>query len=320
MKRLSSLVILSLSAICLNAQTVYDTITITATQDNTIYETMSGDTSNGSGDYLFAGLTDDGNIRRTFIKFDIAGNIPAGATINNATVSLYCNKAGSASTVQMILRKVTADWGEGDSDAANEEGQGAPSENGDASWFYAKYPTSSWSFPGGDFEFTNSAIANLAGSGNTYNWTSSTQLVQDAQDMLDADSTNFGWVLMDLTEATSGTSRRFVSKDNSTQSAYGPKMTIAYEYEHDPIGIETQSLEALSLYPNPTQNTINLTNMNGTIETVIIYDLSGREVSQLSTSGQTQTEINVENWNNGVYLMRVNSGAESKVLRFVVQH
>lgn len=320
MKKLYTVLGLFLISGLTQAQTMYDTITLNATIDNTIYQTASADSSNGSGDYLFAGLTDNSRIRRALIQFDIAGAIPAGATVNTATVSLYCDKSGSASTVQMILRKVTTEWGEGESNAPGEEGQGAASETGDASWYHSIYPGSTWSMPGGDFEFTNSAIANIAGSGNTYNWTSSPQLVADVQDMLDDDATNFGWIVMDLMESTPGSSRRFISKDNTTQSAFGPKIIIAYEYEHDPVGIETNSLESLKLFPNPTQNSINLTSMNGDVESVTVFDLSGRMVTQQNTSGQTQVEINVEDWNNGVYLMRVNNGDESKVMKFVVQH
>ena len=40
-------------------------------------------------------------------------------------------------TTTIGIHRLTRDWGEGASDAPNEEGAGAPSEPGDASWNFA---------------------------------------------------------------------------------------------------------------------------------------------------------------------------------------
>ncbi|MGH2741046.1 MAG: DNRLRE domain-containing protein, partial [Thermoleophilaceae bacterium] len=82
--------------------------TASATADN--YVSQSDPVTNfGSADFVEvrAFITSD---RRTFVKFDVAGcSIPATATIDSATLSLYMHAApGSSRTYQ--ARRVTASW------------------------------------------------------------------------------------------------------------------------------------------------------------------------------------------------------------------
>ena len=45
-------------------------VTIPASEDNTLYESATGATSNGIGEYMFTGRTRDGFKRRAVIAFD----------------------------------------------------------------------------------------------------------------------------------------------------------------------------------------------------------------------------------------------------------
>ncbi|HEX4802243.1 MAG TPA: hypothetical protein VFV14_01960, partial [Myxococcaceae bacterium] len=47
-----------------------DTVQLNPSKDNTLYEDDSGSTSNGTGQYFFAGRTSQGKIRRGLIAFD----------------------------------------------------------------------------------------------------------------------------------------------------------------------------------------------------------------------------------------------------------
>jgi hypothetical protein len=64
-------------------------VTNTAVRDNTLYEYVAadGDKSNGAGANIFAGKTDANLSRRAAVAFSFA-NVPAGATINSATLRL----------------------------------------------------------------------------------------------------------------------------------------------------------------------------------------------------------------------------------------
>jgi hypothetical protein len=58
-----------------------DTVTLTATRDNTLYEQPGGGLSNGAGQYVFAGTTVTSQRRRALLRFDVSGAIPAGSTV-----------------------------------------------------------------------------------------------------------------------------------------------------------------------------------------------------------------------------------------------
>jgi len=58
------------------------TITLGATKDATIFENHV-DNSNGAGPGIFAGTNGMNSPRRGLMDFDIASDVPAGATITN---------------------------------------------------------------------------------------------------------------------------------------------------------------------------------------------------------------------------------------------
>src|SRR5262249_11447282 len=60
----------------------------------------------------------------------------------------------------------------------------------------------------------------------TYTWGSSSQMVADVQDWLDAPSANFGWIVIGE-ESTPTTAKRFDSRENPTP-ANRPKLTIVF--------------------------------------------------------------------------------------------
>ena len=207
------------SASIADAQT---TATLNASKDNTIYESTTGNLSNGQGDYLFAGQTDDGDLRRALIRFDLS-SIPANATITAATLTLTCSKVPpGVPAANTSLRRVSRDWGEGASNATAEEGAGATAQNGDATWLHAFFNTTSWSAVGGDFSSTVSATTSVGGTGS-YSWSGS-GVVADVQGWVANSATNFGWALIG-NETAEQTARRF----NSRHTASGPKLTVTYQ-------------------------------------------------------------------------------------------
>jgi len=106
------------------------TVSLTPSADNTIYS--EAELSNGAGQNLFAGRTNQGAERRALVKFDLTG-IPAGSMIDRVELSLTVNKTNFGD-VAFALHPLTADWGEGASDAAQNEGRGQTAQPGDATW------------------------------------------------------------------------------------------------------------------------------------------------------------------------------------------
>lgn len=200
------------------------TVTIPASRDNTLYQSATGATSNGVGEYFFTGRTKDGLVRRGVIAFDVAGNVPAGATITGVTLQLHVSRVANTTLRFTTLHRLQASWGEGTSNAGQNEGQGGPSATNDATWIHRFYPATPWASPGGDFNATASASTAVQGNG-TYTWTSG-GMVLDVQAWLDTPASNFGWLVRG-DESVVETAKRFDSRENG-QVASRPALVVDY--------------------------------------------------------------------------------------------
>jgi hypothetical protein len=71
----------------------------------------------------------------------------------------------------------------------------------------------------------------------------------------------------------------------------------------------------LSVYPNPVNNIVNITNNSGLqINKAVITDINGRTVKSLNVNGVSELQINVSDLNTGVYFMNIetNEGSATK--------
>jgi hypothetical protein len=205
-----------------------DTVTIIASKDNTLYESDTGTLSNGAGDYIFVGRTKQSegeSIRRGLLMFDLETAIPAGAIINSVTLSLRLSRSAQNAAHIVNVHRLLADWGEGASNAAGQEGEGAPALPGDATWLHRFYNTSFWSAPGGDFVAASSAAASVGSLSTVYNW-SSAQLAADVGGWLSDPASNFGWILLG-NETASESAKRFDSRTIGQESRR-PRLVIDY--------------------------------------------------------------------------------------------
>jgi len=204
------------------------TLTVVASQDNTIFQVSYASAqqiSNGAGPGIFVGLTNQGNVRRGLIEFNLSA-IPAGSVVTNVQVTLNLQKAGAGEATSTIdLNRVTTAWGEGASNSP--QGHGANSAAGDASWYYSKYSTVQWTTPGGDFVSTPSASTVVgSNSGQNYTWGSTSALVSDVQGWINKPSTNDGWIVIG-DESTAQSAREFASIAIGN-SSLEPSLTITY--------------------------------------------------------------------------------------------
>ena len=199
-------------------------MTLAASRDDTLYETLGNQLNNGAGQWFFVGKTASGAIRRGLISFDVAAGLPAGATVTGVSLTLYMSRTVAGNTA-VGLHRVLADWQEGAAQASGNEGSGADADQGDVTWTQRVFKSLDWDTLGGDFGTDASAALAVGGTGG-YTWNSTTQLVADVQSWLDDPAANFGWLLLG-DESKPRTAKRFDSKENET-SANRPTLTVEY--------------------------------------------------------------------------------------------
>jgi hypothetical protein len=207
-----------------------EVVQVSPSKDNTLYESPSGGFSNGAGQHFFAGKTLTDEIRRALIAFPIAENIPDGAVIVEASLTLFMSRTITGPRVN-TLHRVLADWGEGDSDATGEEGIGAPPAPGDATWIHTFYDTDFWTLPGGDFLGTETA-SQVVDQNGFYTW-SSDSMVLDVQMWLDNPEENFGWIILG-DESSIVTAKRFDTRENPEPSVR-PVLEVEYALPPTPV-------------------------------------------------------------------------------------
>ena len=227
-RKLPRLLVVAVVGLMLTAPLSATTVLIDASKDNTLYESPMGLLSNGSGNHLFIGRTSGQEKRRALLAFNNLSAIPAEATITSVKLHIYVNKEKSAMTT-VNLARVTQDWGEGESQAADEEGKGGDPVSGDATWIHAKNPEVTWNNPGGDFSEVASATLQIDATG-TYTFGSTPQMIADVEDWLDNPGNNFGWIL--IAGENGQTSKRLHSRDNSEADSR-PMLEVTYSLDGD---------------------------------------------------------------------------------------
>lgn len=203
---------------------VPQTVELTPSKDNTLFESGSGGLSNGKGIHVFAGTTGSGASRRALLAFDVASQIPPGSVITRVTLTLRLSQTISGAE-PVTLHGVTTDWGEGTSNAGTtRDGTGDLSEQGDATWIHTFFPNSFWSNQGGDFIAVPDATTPVGSSGS-FTWDSSAAMIARVQSWVDQPAANFGWLLIG-NEEKSFSAKRFDSREAS--SASRPKLTVEF--------------------------------------------------------------------------------------------
>jgi hypothetical protein len=300
-------------------------VSIVATKDNTLFESIDGSVSNGAGIYLFAGKTNGASIRRGLVMFDLTSKIPNGATITSAKVHMNMSKSQTI-TVNVKLYKVLSSWGEGTSDATGNngnEGSGATATTGDATWLHRLFNTETWTSPGGDFSATPSATTSVAGVGS-YEFSSNDQMVADVTEWLNDSSTNNGWIVIG-DESANGTAKRFDTKENSS-AANRPTLIVQYTGPTI-VGGREKNPTRFSLaqnFPNPFNPTtvIKYSIASSSHVTLKMYDVLGKEiavlVNEIKEAGTFSYQLKTIGLASGIYFYRLQSGSNTATKKLVL--
>ena len=79
------------------------------------------------------------------------------------------------------------------------------------------------------------------------------------------------------------------------------------------------STPQVSVFPNPSNGLFNASIDEGEITTIVIRDLSGREVQRLENINKNKTEVNLSNEEGGTYIVELFSGEQSVRKRIIKQ-
>jgi hypothetical protein len=231
-----------------------ETITLTPERDASLYES-SGTRSNGAGGVIFTGTNSSGSPRRGLLWFDVAGGIPAGATIDSVQLTLTVAgvAGGGADPFPYVtgIYPLVRDWGEGTQGAGSNtagSGQGFPtaSDGTTATWTHAFLANQPWTTIGGDFTATPSATASVAGMvGSSFTWGSTAAMVTDVQGWLNSPATNFGWMVLG-DEADVASFRSFHSRE-ATNASLRPALTVTFTPVPEPSTLLLGALALLSI-------------------------------------------------------------------------
>lgn len=222
-----------------------DSVSIGPAKDTSMFSNNATRTAGGY-DVFYVGKNSSGDARRAPVQFDVAGNVPAGATITGAALTLYLNDwagQGSFGDDRTIgVHRATSAWGDGSTGSGGSTGGGGQGTNsaadGDVSWTYRAWSTTdpvpphlAWTSPGGDYEATASASLTISDSptpvalDSPHTW-SGAGLVADVQAWLDGTLPNDGWLLREL-EADANLLLRFYASEYATA---GLRPVLAIDY------------------------------------------------------------------------------------------
>jgi plastocyanin len=185
---------------------------ISPQKDTSIFS-ENNNASNGAGQSLYVGRTGNtngGNLRRSIVAFDLA-SIPSGSTVYSASLELSHIAQSQSGSQLFELHKALANWGEAGSFGSGTGGQAQPN---DATWQHRFYTSTLWSGLGGDFVLTSTASTSVDANGR-YTFTTSPQMVGDAQSWVNNATNNFGWFILG-NEGSLQTAKQFASKENAT--------------------------------------------------------------------------------------------------------
>jgi hypothetical protein len=205
---------------------------------------LQGNPTNNMGGHtnFIGGVLANGFATRGLIEFNPSASIPTNSIINSVTLTLTIT-ASAPSPATFELHPLLVSWGEG-----NKTGQtGAPATAGEATWNARFTSGSLWSAPGGaagvDYSAASSASTAVGPTSLLFN--STPGLVTDVQNWLENPAADFGWILIDQSEATAGTARRFASREDAL--GRGPVLTIDFTPAPEPSTLALLGIGATGL-------------------------------------------------------------------------
>ncbi len=101
---------------------------------------------------------------------------------------------------------------------------------------------------------------------------------------------------------------------NGNSTAFGIRLLLGDTWG---VGLDENTLTGVSVYPNPSEGVITVTNDKNTTNSIEVHDMLGKVV--YSTSASTSTTIDLSSAGTGIYLVKVSNESGSMIERVVIK-
>ncbi|GEM_PF-2001195 len=249
--------------LCGSTSLVADQITLTAVADTSLWQRETNHNLGGAEMLPVGTIGNDGNESKShlLLKFDIAGNLPANAVIESATVKLHQLRSPDTSINRTFRAyRVLSSWGEGVKTYADPQ---APLQStqeatvGEATWIDRMFGIEgkAWISAGGgvDEDFGDDAnfdFFSQSGTDRDYEKSLLPAGLDTLNSWLSAPEQNFGWAIIVDNENLPFSARQIASRENANLE-HRPQLTIVYSV------------------PGPAQPEIQLINRTGDSVTIV---------------------------------------------------
>jgi hypothetical protein len=206
------------------------TLTLPAVSDTSLFENKPD--SNLGATTLVSGTNHKYSRSRGLFQFDLT-SLPSGIVVTQVEVRLHVTRQPDPDqppgpvASDFSLHRMWVSWGEGIGSSLT----GSVAAAGDATWNERHFANTPWGTPGGligtDYAENPSSTTSIGDVG-AYVWGSSSTLIEDVQTWVNDPAANFGFILVNESEGTLGSGRRFASTEQSDNLSPAPELVITY--------------------------------------------------------------------------------------------
>jgi len=101
---------------------------------------------------------------------------------------------------------------------------------------------------------------------------------------------------------------------NRTDEVYSDVLEIAFNTKM--LSVPEHNIDDLKIYPNPVNEIMNVTS-GYNIEKIELYSKDGKRVLKMENINKSETQINMEAFSTGTYLLIITADRQTKALQIV---
>ncbi len=102
----------------------------------------------------------------------------------------------------------------------------------------------------------------------------------------------------------------------SEEGIFNGRFTLQFESEEILNNSET-SIDAITIYPNPTQNILNVVSPHSDITGVMVYDVRGRKITNVEIDHQGAYQIDMTSFESAMYFVKIITENGSVIKRII---